>query len=64
MTSRLTKRAVGQILVAVQDKLAKIITAFTQEDPALVREALDESIVKRKVAQHIKDKNIGLIDPM
>lgn len=64
MTSRLTKRAVGQILSAVQDKLAQIITKFTQEDPSLVREALEHSQVKRVVARNIKDNKIGLVDPM
>ena len=44
MTSRLTKRAIARILVAVQNKLHTMINDATQHenlDPALVREALE-----------------------
>ena len=43
MTSRLTKRAIARVLVAVQNKLYQMINEKTQSenlDPALVREAL------------------------
>ena len=64
MTSRLTKRAVGQILIAVQDKLAQLIADYLpSEDPALVKEALDQTDVKNVVQRHIKDENIGLVNP-
>lgn len=43
MTSRLTKRAVAQILMLVQDKLHRVITNVTEYDPELVREALDHT---------------------
>ena len=44
MTSRLTKRAIARILVAVQNKLYKMVNDATQSenlDPALVREAME-----------------------
>ena len=60
MTSRLTKRAVAQILMLVQDKLHRLMTNVTKDeyDAELLRQALEHSQTKAVVQKHITDDNI------
>lgn len=65
MTSRLTKRAVARILVAVQQKLQRMISDLTnnEHDPEAVREALEDPKTKGVVQKHIQAEGIRMIDP-
>jgi len=55
MTTRLTKRAVARILIAVQNKLHSLVKDFidAEHDPSDVREALDHPQTKDVVQRHI-----------
>ena len=66
MTSRLTKRAIARILVAVQNKLhAMIENATVGEglDPALVREAMSHPETALVTQTMIADGKIFLVHP-
>ena len=65
VTSRVTKRAVARILLAVQNKLHQLISQKTMDefDPEDVREALDHPLAKRVVQKHIKGQGLKLVEP-
>jgi len=65
MTSRLTKRAVARILVAVQQKLQRLISDLTNNEhhPEDVREALEHPTTKDVVQKHIQAEGIRMTDP-
>ena len=66
MTSRLTKRAIARILVAVQNKLHEMINEkiINQNlDPALVREALLHPETALVTQTMIADGKIFLVHP-
>ena len=65
MTSRLTKRAVSRILIALQNKLHRLISDVTggEHHPDDVREALDHPETKQVVQRHIAGEGIRLVDP-
>lgn len=66
MTSRLTKRAIARILVAVQNKLYQMVNDATQSenlDPALVREAMEHPQTQLVTQGLIAGKKIYLVHP-
>ena len=66
MTSRLTKRAIARVLVAVQNKLYQMINEKTQSenlDPALVREALQHPQTQLVTQELIAGQKITLVHP-
>ena len=66
MTSRLTKRAIARVLVAVQNKLYQMVNDATQNenlDPALVREALDHPETQLVTQELIAGEKITLVHP-
>ena len=62
--SRTTKRAVARILLAIQDKLQRMVSDVTnnEHDPSLVREALEHPQTKSIVQRNIAANKIGLVD--
>lgn len=60
MTSKVTKRKIGRILIAVQNKLQDMIAAkFVQEmDRDDVAAALNDTKVKKVVQKHVAKENI------
>ena len=65
ITSRLTKRAVACILIAVQNKLHSLVQEFidTEYDPIDVREALEHQQTKDIVQKHIRRNTLKLVEP-
>lgn len=66
MTSRLTKRAVARILIAVQDKLLRMISDATgsEYNAEDLREALAHPQTKGVIQRHILGEAIRLQDPV
>lgn len=65
MTSRLTKRAVARILIAVNNKLNEMMTDLMadEHDPEYVKEALEHPETKGVVQKHIQNERIKLVEP-
>ena len=64
MNTRLTKRAVGRILTAIQHKLHSMIVDFTggEHNPEDVHEALADPLAKAVVQRHIQRGGMKLVD--
>ena len=64
MHTRLTKRAVGRILTAIQHKLHSMIVDYTggEHNPDDVREALADPLAKAVVQRHIQKAGIKMVD--
>ena len=65
ITSRLTKRAVARIIIAVQNKLHSLLKDLVdaEHDPMDVREALNHPQTKDVVQRLINSQGIKLVEP-
>jgi len=65
MTSRLTKRAVAAVLLALSQKLHEMVNAVISDSHSstAVKEALEHPQTKEVVQKHILAKGIRMTDP-
>ena len=63
--TRVTKRAVARILIAVHDKLHSLVNQLIgdEHDPSDVREALEHPAAKDVIQRYIMNEGIKLVEP-
>ena len=65
MKSRMTKRAIAHILLALQSKLVKLVSQVTEENlsPEEFHRAMTNPEVQEIVQKHILSQNIQMVEP-